>query len=70
MSELTVIALDMSEITRDPKVRVFKFHVTMTLKHLKRRLQNAIIELGLPYGELSFYQKGVRLRQTFKSIIL
>lgn len=58
MNYPTLIALDVKDITRDPRIIVVKLNSTMTVKLLRNRMNFIIRHLKLPCGFLSFYQRG------------
>lgn len=58
----TLIALDVKDITRDPRIVVVKLNSTMTVGMLRNRMNLITRHLNLSYGRLCFYQKGRLLR--------
>ena len=58
MFEPTLIFLDLTNITGDPKITMAKLPTTMTVLQLKRRMMFVLSQMGLPYGSLAYYQRG------------
>ena len=54
----TLIAIDVKDITRDPRIIVVKLNSTMTVGMLRNRMNFITRHFNLSYGRLSFYQKG------------
>lgn len=54
----TLIALDVKDITHDPRIIVVKLNSTMTVRMLRNRMKYIIRHLMLHCGILSFYQRG------------
>lgn len=66
MNDPTIIALNVEDITGDPRVTVTKLPREMTVKHLKRRMKHIVVQLNIRYGVVAFYQKGILLNNHVK----
>lgn len=70
MDTLTIIVLDLKDITGDPKLGIAKVPSTLTVKRLKKRLNHILVQFHFPFGDLAFYQRGMLLLNYMKMINL
>lgn len=66
----TLAIFNVVEITGDGSLIKVPLPGSMTVAHLKRRMNHALVDLCLPYGKIALYQRGKLLRNSVKFIDL